>query len=66
VGDPDSTGTWGLYPFGFEPTGYSTFDGVRVPSAGRAGWFYRTDRWNEGEFFRSEMIDYQLVADGLR
>jgi len=56
----------GLHPFRFEPTGYSTFDGVMVPSAGSAGWFYGTDRWNEGEFFRSEEIDYHLVADGLR
>src|SRR5918995_1217562 len=49
-GDPDSTGTWGAFtPFGFEPTGYSTFDGVVVPSAGRAGRFYGTDQWNEGD-----------------
>jgi hypothetical protein len=48
------------------PTGYSTFDGVMVPGAGRTGRFYGTDQWNEGEFFRSEMIDYDLVADGLR
>jgi Family of unknown function (DUF6544) len=61
-GDPDITGTWGLHPFGFEATGYSTFDGVTIPSAGRAGWFYGTDRWNEGEFFRSEITDYHLVS----
>jgi hypothetical protein len=62
-GDPEDTGTWGLHPFGFEATAYSTFDGVTVPSAGRAGWFYETDGWNEGEFFRSEITDYQLVAE---
>lgn len=63
-GDPDDTGTWALHPFGFEATGYSTFDGVTVPGAGRAGWFYGTDRWNEGEFFRSEITDYRLVGEG--
>jgi hypothetical protein len=61
-GDPDNTGTWGLHPFGFEAIGYSTFDGVAIPSAGRAGWFYGTDRWNEGEFFRSKITDYHLVS----
>ena len=65
-GDPDNTGTWGHHPFGFEATGYSTFDGVTIPNAGRAGWFYGTDRWNEGEFFRSEITDYHLVTGGSR
>jgi hypothetical protein len=31
-----------------------------VPSP--AGWFYRTDRWTEGEFFRAEITDYHLVT----
>jgi len=61
-GDPDNTGTWGHHPFGFEATGHSTFDGVTIPSSGRAGWFYGTDRWNEGEFFRAEITDYHLVT----
>jgi hypothetical protein len=61
-GDPDSSGTWGPHPFGFEVTGYSTFDGISIPSAGRAGWFYGTSRWGEGEFFRSEITAYSLVA----
>lgn len=65
-GDPHNTGTWGFHPFGFEVTGYSTFDGVSIPNAGRAGWFYGTDRWNEGEFFRSEITDYQLMAQARR
>ena len=65
-GDPDNTGTWGHHPFGFEVTGYSTFDGVTIPSAGRAGWFYGTDRWDEGEFFRAEITDYHLVTEASR
>jgi hypothetical protein len=65
-GDPDATGTWEQHPFGFGATGYSTFDGVTIPSVGRAGWFYGTDRWNEGEFFRAEITDYHLVTGASR
>ena len=61
-GDPDNTGTWGKHSFGFEVTGHSTFEGVTIPSSGRAGWFYGTDRWVEGEFFRSEITDCHLVT----
>jgi hypothetical protein len=62
-GDPDNAGAWAYHPFGFEVSGYATFDGVSVPSAGRAGWFYGTDRWHDGEFFRSEIVQYELVAE---
>ena len=57
-GDPDSTGKSGRYPFGFEATGYAIFNGVTIPSAGRAGWFIGTNRWHDGEFFRYEIRDY--------
>ena len=65
-GDPDSTGKSGRYPFGFEATGYATFDGVTIPSAGRAGWFIGTDRWRDGEFFRYEIADYELIGGDAR
>ena len=65
-GDPDSTGESGRYPFGFEATGYATFDGVTIPSAGRAGWFIGTDRWREGEFFRYEIANYRLIGGDAR
>jgi hypothetical protein len=52
-GDPDQTGTWSLHRFG----------GVSVPSTGRAGWFYGTDRWRQGEFFRYRITSLQLIAD---
>jgi hypothetical protein len=65
-GDPDSIGTWGHHPFGFEVIGHSSFDGVTIPSSGRAGWFYGTDRWDEGEFFRFEITDYHLVTGTSR
>ena len=60
-GDPDSTGTWGLHPFGLEVTGYATFAGVSIPQTGRVGWFWGTDRWSEGEFFRYDITDLELV-----
>ena len=37
----------GSYPFGGEFTGYRSFDGLTIPSEGRCGWFYGTDRWSE-------------------
>jgi uncharacterized protein DUF6544 len=51
-GDPAGNGRFGWHPFGGEITGYAGFAGLTVPSAGRFGWFYGTDRWAEGEFFR--------------
>lgn len=61
-GDPDRTRSWALHPFGGEVTGYATFDGVSIPAAGRVGWFFGTDRWREGEFFRYQITDLQLVT----
>jgi hypothetical protein len=62
-GDPDNTGTFSLHPMGGEFTGHETFDGVTVPDAGKLGWHYGTDRWNEGEFFRYRITDLTLVTD---
>jgi len=61
-GDPQNAGGWDRYPFGGDMTEWRTFDGVTVPSAGRLGWFYGTDRWQDGEFFRFEITDMHLVA----
>lgn len=58
-GDPGDTGSWAMHRFGVEVTGYETFDGLCIPSAGRAGWFFGTDRWDEGEFFRYRITDLQ-------
>jgi hypothetical protein len=60
-GDPNSSGTFGEHPFGGEITGYRTFDGLTIPSAGRLGWHYGTDRWPEGEFFRYEIVELEPV-----
>jgi hypothetical protein len=35
------------HPFGLELTGYTSFDGVTIPSEGRAGSYFATDRWEE-------------------
>jgi hypothetical protein len=56
-GDPDRTGTWNRYPFGGEFTAHHTFDGLTIPSAGRLGWHYGTDRWTAGQFFRYTITD---------
>ncbi|GHE38461.1 hypothetical protein GCM10017673_46020 [Streptosporangium violaceochromogenes] len=61
-GDPGGTGSWGRHPFGGEITGYATFGGVTVPSAGRVGWFFGTGRWAEGEFFRYRLTDLRLIT----
>jgi hypothetical protein len=63
-GDPDNSGTWGWHPFGGEITGYRSFGAVNVPSEGRFGWFYGTDRWPDGEFFRYRITDLRLVTAG--
>jgi hypothetical protein len=61
-GDPDGDGTWAWHPFGGEITGYASFDGVTIPAAGRVGWFFGTDRWPGGEFFRYQITDLRLVT----
>jgi hypothetical protein len=60
-GDPGG-GRFGWHPFGGEITGYASFAGLTIPSAGRLGWFYGTDRWAEGEFFRYRITGLQPVA----
>jgi len=54
-GDPDNTGTHALHPFGMEATAHRTFSGLTIPSAGRAGWHYGSERWEDGVFFEYEI-----------
>ena len=61
-GDPDTTGTFGWHPFGGEITGYRTFGGLSIPSAGRLGWGFGTGRWPDGEFFRYQITELQPLA----
>jgi hypothetical protein len=60
-GDPDRTGAWAPHPFGVEVTGHRTFDGVTIPNAGRAGWHFGTDRWEDGAFFEFDITAYELL-----
>lgn len=39
-----------------------TFDGITIPSRGRVGWWFGTERWPEGEFFRFEIDDASFEA----
>ena len=56
-GDPERSGTWGWHPFGGEITAHRTFGGLTIPSAGRFGWFFGTERWSDGEFFRYRITE---------
>lgn len=58
-GDPDETGVSNWHLFGVEVSGHATFGGLTIPSAGRAGWYFGTGRWDDGEFFRYEITDLQ-------
>ena len=48
---------FGLYPFGVTVEQEAVFGGVTIPSVVRAGWFWGTDRQDEGEFFRATITD---------
>ena len=44
---------FGLYPFGVTVEAEAELGGVTIPSVIRAGWFWGTERQDEGEFFRA-------------
>lgn len=46
---------WGEYAFGGYVEDEAEFDGIRIPTTLRAGWFFGTQRWAEGEFFRARI-----------
>jgi hypothetical protein len=50
-GDPDRTGTYAFHPFAMQATAQREFNGLTIPSEGRAGWHYGTDRWQDSTFF---------------
>ena len=61
-GDPDGSGTFGAHIFGGEFTAHGDFGGMRIPTEGRLGWHYGTERWPDGEFFRFRVTDLQPVV----
>jgi hypothetical protein len=46
---------YGRYPFGVMVQAERTFAGVTIPSSLTAGWWWGTDRQQEGEFFRAQI-----------
>lgn len=52
---------YGLFPFGVEMTGERPFAGMLLPAHVAAGWFYRTERWPEGEFFRADIDEARFT-----
>jgi hypothetical protein len=62
-GDPDGTGVWGSFPFGAVFTEETSSDGLTVPSAGRAGWFADTDRWDDGQVLRFRVTAVHRIDD---
>lgn len=46
---------FGRYPFGVRFEAEARFGGVTIPSVFRAGWWWATERQQEGEFFRAEI-----------
>ena len=65
-GDPDNRGAFGWHRFGGEFSGYRSFQGLCIASEGRLGWFYGSDRWPAGEFFRYQITDLQPVTGSAR
>lgn len=51
-GNPDRE-PWGEYPCGGLIGTEADFGGLRIPTTVRAGWFFGTEKWEQGEFFRA-------------
>lgn len=60
-GDPDRTGTWAWHSFGGDVSAYRTFHGLTIPSEGRIGWHFGTERWPAGEFFRYRITSLEPI-----
>jgi len=52
---------WGEYPCGGILTGEVGFGGIKLPAQMRAGWFFDTDHWAEGEFFRAQITKARFL-----
>jgi hypothetical protein len=53
-GNPNGA-PFGRYPFGVSFAAESDFRGITIPSTLRAGWWWGTQRQQDGEFFRAEI-----------
>lgn len=54
---------FGYYPFGVDLLAETTVDGITVPSAFTASWFYGTPDQHAGEFFRSTISAVRFGAE---
>jgi hypothetical protein len=61
-GRPDNTEIHGPYRFEHELTRYSRFEGLTIPSAGRAAWFYGGEGSSGHDFFRYELSRFRLMT----
>jgi hypothetical protein len=52
---------WGEYPCGGTVEGEADYGGIKIPTRIRAGWFFGTDRWGQGEFFRAAITNATFV-----
>lgn len=53
-------GPYGRFPFGASIDSEATFGGITIPAEFRAGWWWGTERQEEGEFFRARITDAQF------
>lgn len=58
-GNPDKQ-DYREHCFGVEMSGEQTFGGYAVPGELSAGWWYGSDRWSDGEFFRCAIDDAEF------
>lgn len=58
-GSPDKQ-SYREHRFGVEMRGEQTFGGYTVPGEMSAGWWYGSDRWADGEFFRCTIDDAEF------
>jgi hypothetical protein len=52
---------WGKYPCGGTVEDEADFGGIKIPTRMRAGYFFGTDRWEEGEFFRATITHAKFI-----
>jgi hypothetical protein len=60
-GNPDG-GSFAAIPFGATLDAHADFDGITIGAAGRVGWWWGTERQDEGEFFRFEITSAEFIA----
>ena len=48
-----------------EVTGYGSFEGITIPTAGCLGWHYGTDRWPDGEFVGERYLDHDSAGNRM-